>query len=453
MSAVAYTLDDLPAVQPRSQNRVSVQEATEKFVQENRKGVVGSFLSERKRAERRERWKSVIEQNEFYKHEEIRAIRDRRVIAEMLLENQAQHCDAVAKNPDLMTWSPFVKLPSPESDGAMTYVAGQAPPKFHLAEQTTSANIASFPHWALPLAYRAQERLFVDDVVTTMPMDCCEGYLAFVDAQFCSTGQTYSSGTRIDNVIDPDYSDCPAECTTKNAICADMHRYTITCECKALYYGLSIQAQQDAECYWGLAIGDFLHEQAGLQIKREWQRLIIEDLRTLGTAGNVNFPGTQPAAAPWNVLPPAAYYHTMFTMPNGVMVIDANIFAAIYTKSNFLIMDEDTAAIAESAESYSQDPIGDWYGHTSVATTPNLFGSFAQRWNVYVDPFLVANTIIVGTKGSTWAETNYVNLPWIEAYSSPMFYDPRTNCMYRSIMKRGARYMIRPEAFGTVTII
>jgi hypothetical protein len=194
-------------------------------------------------------------------------------------------------------------------------------------------------------------------------------------------------------------------------------------------------------------MGDGLAEMARL-LARNKNRIIIEDLRTLGTAGNVNWTMAVPAAAPWNVLPNSLYWATMF---DAVAQIRQNIYAAAFLYPNFLVMDDTMARIAEQVERYTLDPIGDGRGHTNVATTPNLFGVLKNMYNTYIDAFLTANTILVGHRGASLQETGYFDVEINPLWATPIFLDPTHMCPVQGVMSQWARVMVRPELYGTVT--
>lgn len=126
----------------------------------------------------------------------------------------------------------------------------------------------------------------------------------------------------------------------------------------------------------------------------------------------------------------------------------------IHTKTmrggaNFLVCSPDVATILESIPGYAADTNGD---KMKFAMGVQKIGQLNSRFQVYKNPYMQENTILMGFRGSQFLETGAVYAPYVPLMMTPMIYDPVNFTPRRGVMTRYAKKITRPEFFGTVYV-
>jgi hypothetical protein len=117
--------------------------------------------------------------------------------------------------------------------------------------------------------------------------------------------------------------------------------------------------------------------------------------------------------------------------------------------ANFLVCSPDVATVLESIPGYVVNTDGD---SAKFAMGVSKVGSFASRFQVYKNPYMVENTILVGFRGNNFLETGAVYAPYIPLVQTPLVYDPVNFTPRRGVMTRYAKKMIRPEFYGKILV-
>jgi hypothetical protein len=117
--------------------------------------------------------------------------------------------------------------------------------------------------------------------------------------------------------------------------------------------------------------------------------------------------------------------------------------------ANFLVVSPDVATILESIPGYVVNTDGD---SAKFAMGVSRVGSFASRFQVYKNPYMVENVILVGFRGNNFLETGAVYAPYIPLVQTPLVYDPVNFTPRRGVLTRYAKKVIRPEFYGKVYI-
>ncbi len=161
---------------------------------------------------------------------------------------------------------------------------------------------------------------------------------------------------------------------------------------------------------------------------------------------------------------------------NGTFAIDNNVAAAsAYTKStwfqtlgiklqkvsnkihqltmrggaNFIVVSPNVATILESMNGFSANPGKDALQFAAGVTN---IGSISNRYDVYKNPYMTENVILMGFKGSNFFETGAVYAPYVPLIMTPLVYDPVNFTPRRGVMTRYAKKIVRPEFYGKVII-
>ena len=117
--------------------------------------------------------------------------------------------------------------------------------------------------------------------------------------------------------------------------------------------------------------------------------------------------------------------------------------------ANFVVVSPNVATILESMNGFSANPGKD--ALTFSAGVTNI-GSISNRYDVYKNPYMTENVILLGFKGSNFFETGAVYAPYVPLIMTPLVYDPTNFTPRRGVMTRYAKKIVRPEFYGKVVI-
>jgi hypothetical protein len=117
--------------------------------------------------------------------------------------------------------------------------------------------------------------------------------------------------------------------------------------------------------------------------------------------------------------------------------------------ANFLVCSPSVATILESIPGYAADTDGD---KTQFAMSVQKVGAINSRFQVYKNPYMTENTILMGYRGSQFLETGAVYAPYIPLIMTPLVYDPSNFTPRKGVMTRYAKKMVRPEFYGKVYV-
>ena len=117
--------------------------------------------------------------------------------------------------------------------------------------------------------------------------------------------------------------------------------------------------------------------------------------------------------------------------------------------ANFLVCSPQVATILESINGYKVDTDGrDMQYAMGVQRT----GTLNQQIQVYKNPYMLENVMLVGYRGANFLETGAVYAPYIPLIMTQTVLDPNNFTPRRGVQTRYAKRMIRPEFYGTIVI-
>ena len=117
--------------------------------------------------------------------------------------------------------------------------------------------------------------------------------------------------------------------------------------------------------------------------------------------------------------------------------------------ANFMVVSPDVATILESIPGFHGNGTGE---QSQFAFGVSQVGSFANRYQVYKNPYMKENVILLGFKGSQFLETGAVYAPYIPLIMTPLVYDPVNFTPRKGVMTRYAKQMVRGEFYGKVLV-
>ncbi len=117
--------------------------------------------------------------------------------------------------------------------------------------------------------------------------------------------------------------------------------------------------------------------------------------------------------------------------------------------ANFMVLSPTVATILESIPGFVVNTDGD---QAKFAMGVSRVGSFASRFQVYKNPYMTDNIILMGFRGNNFLETGAVYAPYIPLVQTPLVYDPVNFTPRRGVMTRYAKKIVRPEFYGKILI-
>lgn len=117
--------------------------------------------------------------------------------------------------------------------------------------------------------------------------------------------------------------------------------------------------------------------------------------------------------------------------------------------ANFLVCSPTVATILESIPGYAADTDGD---KMQFAMGVQKVGAINSRFQVYKNPYMTENTILMGYRGSQFLETGAVYAPYIPLIMTPLVYDPEDFTPRKGVMTRYAKKIVRPEFYGKIFV-
>ena len=118
--------------------------------------------------------------------------------------------------------------------------------------------------------------------------------------------------------------------------------------------------------------------------------------------------------------------------------------------ANFMVVSPEVATILEVIPGFATDSDADVT--KSYAMGVQKIGNLANRFNVFKNPYLQDDQILVGFRGAQFLETGAVYAPYVPMILTPVVYDPTNFTPRRGVMTRYAKKMIRPEFYGLVNV-
>ena len=119
--------------------------------------------------------------------------------------------------------------------------------------------------------------------------------------------------------------------------------------------------------------------------------------------------------------------------------------------ANFMVCSPTVATIIESIPGFASNSDGD-AAKNSYAFGVQKAGSMNGRYQVYKNPYMTDNTILLGYRGGQFLEAGAVFSPYIPLIMTPLVYDPTTFTPRKGLLTRYAKKMLRPEFYGRIYV-
>jgi len=119
--------------------------------------------------------------------------------------------------------------------------------------------------------------------------------------------------------------------------------------------------------------------------------------------------------------------------------------------ANFMVCSPSIATIIESIPGFASNSDGD-AAKMSYAFGVQKAGSMNGRYQVYKNPYMTDNTILLGYRGGQFLEAGAVFAPYIPLIMTPLVYDPNTFTPRKGLLTRYAKKVVRPEFYGKIFV-
>ena len=119
--------------------------------------------------------------------------------------------------------------------------------------------------------------------------------------------------------------------------------------------------------------------------------------------------------------------------------------------ANFMVCSPTVATILESIPGFAAADGAD-ADNMNYAFGIQKVGNLNSKYQVYKNPYMTENTILLGFKGSQFLETGATFAPYIPLIMTPLVYDPDTFTPRKGLLTRYAKKMLRPEYFAKIYV-
>jgi len=119
--------------------------------------------------------------------------------------------------------------------------------------------------------------------------------------------------------------------------------------------------------------------------------------------------------------------------------------------ASFLVCSPTVGTILESIPGFASTSDGD-AAKASYAFGVQKVGQLNGRYQVYKNPYMTSNIILLGYRGTQFLEAGAVFAPYIPLIMTPMVYDPNTFTPRKGLLTRYAKKMLRPEYYGIIKV-
>ena len=119
--------------------------------------------------------------------------------------------------------------------------------------------------------------------------------------------------------------------------------------------------------------------------------------------------------------------------------------------ANFLVCSPTIGTILESIPGFAASDGAD-ADTMNYAFGIQKIGNLNQKYQVYKNPYMTENAILLGFKGSQFLETGATFAPYIPLIMTPLVYDPDTFTPRKGLLTRYAKKMLRPEYYGKIFV-
>lgn len=123
--------------------------------------------------------------------------------------------------------------------------------------------------------------------------------------------------------------------------------------------------------------------------------------------------------------------------------------ATVRGGANFLVCSPLVATILESIPGYAADTDGN---QAKFSMGVQKIGQLNNRFQVYKNPYMKENLMLMGYRGSQWLECGAYFAPYIPLIMTPTVLDPDNFTPRKGVLTRYSKGVTRPEFYGKIYI-
>ena len=215
---------------------------------------------------------------------------------------------------------------------------------------------------------------------------------------------------------------------------------------------------QDLNAYHSLdaeaELTSIMSEYIALEIDLEILGMLLENALTTDYWSAVNnqaFNGTDPAPISNGTFynTQGQWFQTLGTKLNKV----SNKIHQLTLRggANFMVCSPTVGTILESIPGFAATDGAD-ADSMKYAFGIQKVGNLNSKYEVYKNPYMTENAILLGFKGSQFLETGATFAPYVPLIMTPLVYDPNTFTPRKGLLTRYAKKMLRPEYYAKIMV-
>jgi len=207
----------------------------------------------------------------------------------------------------------------------------------------------------------------------------------------------------------------------------------------------------DAEAELTSMLSEYISQEIDLEILD----MLIQDAKTTGYwSAQIGREWNGSAFADYSSIQASAGSFTQGAWFQTLGTVVASVSNKIHQKTlrggaNFLVVSPEVATIIESIPGYASSADN---GDAQFAFGVTKVGSLTSRFQVYKNPYMKENLILMGYRGTQFLETGAVYAPYIPLIMTPLVYDPKSFTPRKGVMTRYAKKMLRGEFYGKIYV-
>lgn len=239
-----------------------------------------------------------------------------------------------------------------------------------------------------------------------------------------------------------------------------MRSVPVTAKTRKLKAAWSPEFAQDLNAYHSVdaeaELTAMLSEYVSMEVDLEILDMLIKAAATTEywSATNNNFYNASTGNFAVQGVATGGYYNTQGGWFQTLGTKMQKISAAIHAKTlrggaNFAVVSPDISVILESIPGYATEGDGE---KMKYAMGVMKAGTMTGRYQIYKNPYMQENTVLMGFRGNQFLETGAVYAPYIPLMLTPLVYDPNNFTPRRGVMTRYAKLVTRPEFYGKIYV-
>ncbi len=289
-------------------------------------------------------------------------------------------------------------------------------------------------------------------LVKTVGLTTPSANIPILDFLYGTNGGVDGAATRLDNQEDPTYSDASDCMADPREIDASITRETVTVSIKKLGNDICVPAIDWANSQWNIDLKGMLRDMIQQVMVREWARNISDAIRTM--AG---------VTASWSLTIPGPYSSLNTNewrqvLAETIVTMNATARARIFEGFEWGVWTPAVAAILQRSQRAITNLTfnGNVTDPSTLGYASGQFGDVAPGLEMHEDPFLSANTIVLGRKTLQLTPTPvdpFMFLAYQMMADVSFLLYPKAQRIEMGGLTQAALKMLVPNAFGTLSIV